>query len=420
MGTAAGRPARGSGRKGKGRENGGTWTGCGVRGDCPLCGVRGDCAVGGFAQIENTRVGTVRPGSTFAVSFDVHNIMNDYVKYVYVKAPVSTSFQPVGYDTWASPGQIARDGRERATFIFKADDNLVAGVYSLPFLLTSESKTLSGASLSGGLVSSLQTLTTTEYVYVKVDGAPSLVVSQKSSVPALVEAGKEATVTFDVFNNGTDTAREIAIDVGSPDKVSVGSASRHIYLGELAPKARTAFSVGFLADGAPGRTGFVLPVGVSWNGGSASQDQGITLRTATRLEIVQIRGAILRGVNDQKLSVVVRNAGNSPAEGIRATILTSYPLTPSGRDSFIQSLAPGEEKALLFSLDADSQGALQEYPLQFAVTYDDHSRSESDVLDASVPLQKGAGGAYYWLAVPVVLFAALFAFGKLKRKPKKE
>jgi uncharacterized membrane protein len=371
-------------------------------------------AVGGFAQIENVRVGTVFPGGLFTVSFDVHNILNSDVRYVYVKAPSSASFMPVGLDTWASQGEIARDGRQTATFTLKADDNIVAGVYSIPFLLTSEAKTIGGIALSGASVTSLQTLTTTEYVNVKVDGAPSLVVSQKSSVPSLIEAGSPAAVTFDIFNNGSDTARNIAVTVAAPENVDLSSASRSIYVGEIAPKARASFTVGFVADKVAGRTEFSLPMTVAYDGGSFTESAPILLKKSAELEISTVEGTLEKGQNEQKLLVHVRNVGNHDAENIRTTLLADYPLTPSGRDSFIKSLAPGQEAVAIFTVDVDSKGAVQEYPLQVAVTYDEHSATKSDMLSGSVRVAAGKNSYLYW-GIGAALFVALVLF---IRRPK--
>jgi hypothetical protein len=377
-------------------------------------------AVGGFAQIENVKVGEIRPGETFTVTFDVHNILNDKVRYIYAKAPVSTNFVPVGYDTWASGGEIDRDGRRQASFTFKADENLLAGVYSLPILLTSEAKTLGGVSISGGLVSSLQTLTTTEYVYLHVVGAPSLVLSQKSSLPSLVEAGKEITITFDVFNNGTDTARNVEISVDSPANVDVSSASKNVYVGEIAPKARATFSVGFVSDKVAGRTSFALPLQVSYDGGNFVQEETILLKRSAELEISQVEPVLVQGKNEQTLKILVKNTGNHDASGIKLSLLTNYPLTPSGRDSFISRLAPGESAEAIFTVDVDSKGAIQSYPIQLATTYDEHTDKKSDVLDASVAVGKGSDFSYYWLAIPVVFFIALFFIRAKKKGVKKE
>ncbi|MFH0961391.1 MAG: CARDB domain-containing protein [archaeon] len=372
----------------------------------------------GFAQIENVRVGQVGAGEVFSVNFQVHNTLNDRLRYVVVKAASSSNFMPVGGDTWSSNGEVERNSAVPGALSFRADDNLVAGVYSIPVTITSESKTLSGASFSGSVVNSLQTLSASDYFYVEVSGAPSLVLTQKSSVPGIIEAGRETLLSFELHNNGTDIARNVHVKIAEPEAVDISSASREIFIGELLPNGKSAFQVSFSPDKVPGRTGFVLPIEVSFDGGVLSEHEMVFLGKTADLEISGTSGKLVSGKNEQKLEVRIRNVGNSAAENVRLSLITDYPLTPSGRSSIIESLPPGEERVALFTVDVDSKGALQDYPVQIAASFEEQAQRKSEILEVRVSVVGGFPANYLFFGIAGVVLAIglFFKFRRTKSK----
>lgn len=375
----------------------------------------------GFAQLENVRVGEVRAGETFTVSFQVHNTLNDRLRYVVVKAPAGTNFSPVGGDTWSSGGEVERNSAVSGSLTFRADDNVIAGVYSIPFTITSESKTLSGASFSGNVVNSLQTLSTTESVNVRVVGAPELFLTLKSSQPAFIEAGKEALLNFEISNGGNDYARDVAVSIGSPENADLGSASREIYLGDIAPSGKGTFSASIIPENGPDIRSVSMPISAKYYGGEREWLETVPLEMTAEIEARLSEGIVaFAGKNEERLDFVVRNTGSDSAKNIRVSLITEFPITPSGRSAAIDVLSPGEEKTVSFTVDVDSKAAERDYPIQLGVSFEENRERKSSVLETEFPVKKAQSNAPYFIGLAGAGVLAILVFRKLKGNKKDE
>ncbi len=369
----------------------------------------------GFAQLENVRVGEVRAGETFVVSFQVHNTLNDRLRYVVVKAPAGTSFSPVGGDTWSSGGEVERNSLVSGSLTFRADENIVAGVYSIPFSITSESKTLSGASFSGNVVNSIQTLSTTENVNVRVVGEPELFLTLRSSQPAFVEAGREALLNFEISNGGNDYARDVVVSVGEPEGSDLGSSSREIHLGDLAPNGKGAFSLSIIPENAVDRLSVSIPLSARHSGGIEKWVQLVPLEMTAELEARSEEGLVaFAGRNEERLDFVVRNSGRDSAKNVRISLITEFPITPSGRSATIDFLAPGEEKTVSFTVDVDSKAAERNYPVQLGVSFEENKERKTSVLEAEFSVKKSASNAPYFIGIGGAAILAILVFRKMR------
>lgn len=380
-------------------------------------------------QIENVRVypSSILPGDTFNMSFDVRNMLTDDLKYLYVRFAPDANFKVLGSDTWAYQDTVPKREKVTASFNLKVSRDSVADVYSLPFLITSESKIITAATGVGSIYTTSVSISQTAYASVEVSGRASLVLSLSGSQPGMIEAGgKEALVTLKVFNNGSDTAKDVWLAPQETEFLKVGSVSGSIFLGEIKPRSSSTATISLeVPSGASGR--YVLPIAVSFSDKRDSYDEsaGMEIKVADRALFSVLPGkiSVIAGQNDQKIGVRLQNTGNVAAEDADLTLVAEYPLTTSGRTSFIQRLGPGEQDTAYFTLDVDSKAAEQKYPAELLISWREGENAVSASRRFPVEVSRGKAAVTYGLAIAglaaVVLGIVLYRrFFQIKRKKK--
>lgn len=389
-------------------------------------------AVDQYVQIENVRVvpSSILPGDTFNISFDVRNMLTDDLKYLYVRFASDANFKVLGSDTWAYQGTVPKREKVTASFLLKVSRDTLADVYSLPFLVTSESKIITAATGVGSIYATSVSITQTLYASVEVSGRARLVLSLSGSQPGMIEAGgKEALVTLKVFNNGGDTAKDVLLVPRDTEFLKVGSASGSIFLGEIKPRSSATATVSLqVPSGASGK--YVLPVGLTFSDKRDSYDEsvGMEIKVADRalFSVLHGRIALVAGRNDQRIGVRLQNDGNVAAEDVDLTLVAEYPLTTSGRTSFIQRLEPGEQDTAYFTLDVDSKAAEQKYPAELLISWREGENPLSASRRFAVEVSEGkttfAYGAVIAGLIAVILGAVLYGrrwwFFAAKKKAK--
>lgn len=368
-----------------------------------------------YVQIENVQVtpASILPGDTFTITFDVRNLLKDDLKYVYVRFAPDANFKLIGSDTFAYQSVIPTREKVTATFNLKVGGDALADVYSLPFSITSESKIVTAATGAGSIYTTSVSVSQTEYARVEVSGRSNLVLSLAGSQPGMMSSdGKESAVTLKVFNNGSDTAKNVWLFPRDTEAIRVGSASESVFLGEIKPKnsATAAISIEILESGSGN---YVLPVGMSFSDKRARYDDtyGMELKMEDRatFEVPSRQRALMAGKNDQALLVNLKNKGNAAAEDIRLAVVAEYPLTTSGRNSFIARIEPGMEGEAHFTLDVDSKAAAQSHPVELLISWREGEIQKSAVRYFSVEVerQKTSYQILVAAAVMAVLAAAL-------------
>lgn len=379
--------------------------------------LHGAAAIDRYVQLENVDVPThVYPGDIVTLRFDVRNIFNSDLKYVYVKISPQTNFKVVGSDTWAH-GSLSANEKATASFTIKVDENALAGVYAFPITINSEAKTLAASTSSGGVVTTLLGFSQADSVNLQVDGLPNIVTSVVGVTPYLIDPGQQATATLKLYNNGSDTARNVRLQVSSFPGITISSGSENIFIGDIAPKSSASAAVSFEVDSEAESKNYRLPVTIAYDGAVIQFTADIKVREAAKLEITNVLydGGLLIDKTDQPIQLTIKNTGNRKAEDVSFILVAEYPFTPTGRSNFLTTLAPGEEKTIGFSISVDSKAVSQTYPAQAMITWREGERSKSSIRGFSLLVQPARPSNYYLLAAGVAVAALVFAL-VLKRK----
>ncbi len=383
-----------------------------------------------YVQVENVKVSpaSILPGDTFTISFDVRNLLNDDLKYMYVTFSPDANFKVVGSDTWAYQDVIPKKEAVTASFKLKVSRDAIADVYSVPFSITSESKIITAATGVGSIYTTSVSISQTAYASVEVSGRANLVPSLSGSQPGMIEAGgAEALVTVKVFNNGSDTAKDVWIMPMETEYLKIGSASRSLFLGEIAPGTFATVPASVSLEIPTGASGeYTLPMDLIFadKRGRYEETHNMEIKVAdrARFSVLPDRISLVPGTNDQRIAVSLQNTGNVAAEDVELALVAEYPLTASGRTSFIQRVEPGKSGVAYFTLDVDSKAAEQGYSAELLIRWREGETALSSSRRVSIEVAKKpalASNAYLVIAVlaAVILGVVLYKrhFGKKKK-----
>lgn len=376
-----------------------------------------------YVQVENVKVSpaSILPGDTFTISFDVRNLLNDDLKYMYVTFSPDANFKVVGSDTWASSDAVPKKEAATASFKLKVSRDAIADVYSLPFSITSESKIITAATGVGSIYTTSVSISHTAYASVEVSGRANLVPSLSGSQPGMIEAGgAEALVTLKVFNNGSDTAKDVWIMPRETEYLKIGSASGSLFLGEIAPGSFATVPASVSLEIPTGASGeYTLPVDLSFadKRGRYEETHNMEIRVAdkARFTVVPDRISLVPGTNDQRIAVRLQNTGNVAADDVELTLVAEYPLTASGRTSFIQRAESGEQGTAYFTLDVDSKAAEQGYSAELLIRWREGETALSASRRVSIEVAKKAAlasNAYLAIAVFAAVILGVVLYNK--------
>ena len=385
---------------------------------------------GGFVQIENVSIHeeSVWPGSTFHISFTVRNVLKDRLKRLYVRFADSNSFESVGADTFAYPYEMLPHESVQISFTIRAAQELVAGVYSLPFTISSEAQVKSTATLGGGIISTIATMSTIDYASVEIDGDPVLVLSSISMLPPVISAGESGTLFLYIYNNGSDTAKNVQLEIGpSPsENLVISSASTSSFLGELPPRTGASAQASFDVKNTAASDHYTIPALLFFNDydGQAFEAHhrlNMTLDSSARINVKDVpKGMLIRGANEQPVSVTLVNDGSAVAEDVKCILLAEYPFTAAGRSSYVERISPEGVADVFFSVDVDDDavsGAQSYYPLELLITYREGEVRKSVSRMFSVQVLPGQRSVYeYVLYIIIPSVFAVLLLGSLFRR----
>ena len=88
-------------------------------------------------------------------------------------------------------------------------------------------------------------------------------------------------------------------------------------------------------------------------------------------EILNASASLSAGSKKQEVSATYRNIGEEPIRDAVARLSIFKPFSSTDDQAFIGSMQPGEEKAVLFRIDVDSDATAKEYGINSEIKYTD-------------------------------------------------
>ena len=142
-------------------------------------------------------------------------------------------------------------------------------------------------------------------------------------------------------------------------------------------------------------------------------NETITIPVAVKLEadfeITDAKAELSAGEKDGIIMVSYKNTGEETADDAIARLSVFKPFSSTDDQAYIGSLAPGEERTVLFKIDVDSDATAKPYSINSEIKYTD-LRGETVISESmKIPLNVNPAGRSY--ALPGVVVLILLAAG---------
>lgn len=252
-----------------------------------------------------------------------------------------------------------------------------------------------------------------------VKGSPKFVISKVAYEPGETEPGKSTRITLTVENRGTRNAQNAILSVntapaGTSGKspFSIVGSGNQFFLGNVAMGEKKTVSFTIVTDPEAAVGGYNLPINISSNEGSQSDQLGIYVKARASLRAPRLETdprEIIPG-KSFLLSITVENTGKSSAKSVKVDVVPGEFL--SGQTaSYLGTIKADDKDTALFELTASSASP-KKLPIAFNVSYaddvGDRSFTENDeisIASSAAATTAGSSGFPTTTIVMVVLAA---------------
>ncbi|MFH1448696.1 MAG: COG1361 S-layer family protein [Candidatus Micrarchaeota archaeon] len=351
----------------------------------------------------------VEPGVKSTITFSIINEGTDTAKSASISLGSTDTFEILGTPA-TSVGDIEQGMSIQVSFSLRADENALSEKHELPITLKYRNK-------YGKEFEYSMNVPITVSVY---EPLLEMSVSDMTDRP---RAGDDAAILLEIRNRGDGLAKNARIEVAGFGPIEVKWPTDNISLGDIPAGAMRAATVKVkVRDGAIEQA-VSLPARVSyWNSNKQElydiRDYlPVELERSANFVIPDSKSELRPGDMWGQVTFTIKNSGNAPAKEVKATLNTQYPIIPSGKEQYLDMLAPGENATISFHVDIDSDAVPQEYPIDIYFQWKEdgdrkHSTSKAHSLGVLSALDDFT---MYWVIGGFVLLVfAMMALKKLK------
>ncbi len=146
----------------------------------------------------------------------------------------------------------------------------------------------------------------------------------------------------------------------------------------------------------------------------------IIVKKQADFEIAAARGDLSAGTKKASIDVTYRNIGEDPVNDAVARISIFKPFSSTDDQAFIGTLAPGEEKTVVFRIDIDSDATPKDYGINSEIKYRDVNGETVISRSMKIPATVKAASASLLLPTVAVLVIIVAAGWYMYRKRQKK
>lgn len=146
----------------------------------------------------------------------------------------------------------------------------------------------------------------------------------------------------------------------------------------------------------------------------------ISVKRKADFLITSSKGVLSAGDNNGVVEATYKNIGEDPVKDAIARLSIFKPFTSTDDQAFIGTLAPGEEKTVVFRLDVDSDATPKEYGINSEIKYTDINGDSVISESIKIPVEvKAASASLLMPAVAILLIVAIVGGYLYRRKLKR-
>jgi hypothetical protein len=372
--------------------------------------------VAGVPEINITATSTqdIQPGEQSVVTLSAINTGTDSASNLVLSVVNTTGFNVSGAYTF-NIGTLAPQGTGTEYLTLHAARNISPGAHYIWIDAT--------YSPSGGRPEVSKMVRVPLNV---VLGSPDIAVSITGAVPPSLYPGRNQTLTLDIENIGTGTARNITLSMASDQNLTVGSSTSNIFVGSIAPGQEVSRNVFIIANSNDNKTGYSLPLSISYLNAAYMNQTAKTGRLEIGLQriaifnVTSVNASLSPGDTYVPVNFTIRNTGNEAAQQVVISLQTIYPVSPIASTAYLDSILPGQSKEITMYVSVDTQGSNGQYPITLYMQWTQPNGATDSQYTASadyyvtVSSGKAAQGSIPWYAIVVIIAAVAAAFYLIK------
>jgi len=288
-----------------------------------------------------------------------------------------------------SVGTVAPDGHRQLPVEIEVAQGAQPGTYRIPVVLEFQYVRAVSVDDSKNFITRTDATVRT-HVTIRVDESVRLGIDDVSGEHLRANEGGRVTVT--VRNTGTESGTDAELMLKPNDQLT--PRTNGVSLGTLGPNetATATFRVD-VAD-VENAGAFSLPFQLRYEDGN-----GVVRTSAVRTGVVAIEDAPTFDLSATTtdlyvdstgaVTLSVTNTGDEPVRNARAVLHPMEPFSPLSTSASLGTLDPGETATAKFKLEVADRAIAQDYPLEFAVVYEDAYRETVDSDRMTVPVTVG-------------------------------
>lgn len=135
--------------------------------------------------------------------------------------------------------------------------------------------------------------------------------------------------------------------------------------------------------------------------------------------ITSSKGMLSAGAKKAEVQATYRNIGEDPVKDAIARLSIFKPFSSTDDQAFIGTLAPGEEKTVVFRLDVDSDATPKEYGINSEIKYTDINGDSVISESIKIPVEVKAASASLLMPAVAILLVIVIVGGYLYRQKQK-
>jgi hypothetical protein len=146
----------------------------------------------------------------------------------------------------------------------------------------------------------------------------------------------------------------------------------------------------------------------------------ITVKKQADFVITNATGVLSAGTKKAQIDATYKNIGEDPVKDAIARLSIFKPFSSTDDQAFIGTLAPGEEKTVVFRLDVDSDATPKDYGINSEIKYTDVNGDSVISESMKIPVVVKAAPASLLMPAIVILIIIVAMGGYLYRRKQKK
>ncbi|MBI5226129.1 hypothetical protein HY994_02715 [Candidatus Micrarchaeota archaeon] len=320
------------------------------------------------------------PGGTSSLVVQLKNVGGDECAYrINVQIAPLSPISLQGIDTHFLDTLCSQDGSKNVTFTLHADQSATLSNNPVTISVAYESEYAAP-------------YVTSQSATVPISGSVQLRAQVTSSTPLDVHPGDTATIGITLDNLGAAKALGLSATLSVPDGsgLDVKANTQTQVVNELLAKKGTILSYTVFVPKRAVPKDYALNLHVAFldeYGKKQTTDLPVTLAVkAKALFSAQTQdGRLFVGANNVNVHFVLTNTGKVASHKLRVKLIPQFPFSTDGSQRYIETLAPGANDTVDFTLSVDKEAALGHYALQLQAQFEDNEgQSASDMIDVTL------------------------------------